>query len=85
MLFGEVVPQLVAGLVPRTFPRGARGGFLLGHGGVEASAVDRHAARTKRVFGQVIGKSKGVIELERGRAGEFAPLAHAARFLVQQA
>ena len=76
---GEVVPQIVAGGFARALPRGARGGLLLGHGGVEAGAVDGQAARAQRVLGQVIGEAEGVVELERGRAGQRAALAPSCR------
>ena len=85
MLLGEVVPQFLRGLVPRAFPGGARGGFLLGHGGVEAGAVDGHAARAQCVFGEIVGEAESVVELERGCAGKLADLAHRSGLFVEQA
>ena len=82
---GEVVPQIVAGGFARALPRGARGGFLLGHGGVEAGAVDGEAAGAQRVLGQVVGEAEGVVELERGRAGERVALAPSCRSLRRAA
>jgi hypothetical protein len=63
-------------------PRGRR--LLLGHGGVEAVLVDRDAARTQRVLGQVIGEAIGVIELERRLAGQRTAFGQVQRRFVEQ-
>ena len=84
MLLGEVEPQILAGLVARALPGGAGQSLLLGHGGVEAGAVDVQAAGAQRVLGQIIGEAEGVVELEGGLAGQGAALAHLRGRLVEQ-
>ena len=73
---GEIVPCFVGGGFARSLPRGAGGGFLLGHGGIEPGAVDRHPARPERVLGEIVGEAEGVVELERRGTGQFAALTH---------
>src|SRR3546814_4942727 len=49
-LFRDIEPDFVRRLFARSLPGGAGGGLLLGHGLVEAFAVDAEAARAQRVF-----------------------------------
>ena len=70
MLLGDVEPDLVRRLGARALPGGAGGGLLLGHGGVEAGAVDAEALGAQRVLGEVVGEAERVVELERGLAGQ---------------
>jgi len=84
LAFGDVEPDLAVGGLARALPRGARGGLLPCHRRIEARLVHRDPARAQRVLGQVIGKAVGVVELERGFAGQLRALAQIGRFLVQQ-
>jgi hypothetical protein len=53
---GNVEPHFARRGFARTLPCGAGGGLLLRHGGVEAFAIDAHAAGAQGVFGQVVRK-----------------------------
>ena len=82
--FGDVEPHFAVRGLSAALPRGAGGGLLLGHGGVETGLVHADAARAQRVLGQVIGETVSVIEPERGFARQVVALAQFAGRFVQQ-
>ena len=83
-LFGDVVPDFVRRLFARPLPRGAGGGLLLRHGGVETGAVDAETLRAQCILGQVVGEAVGIIELERGFARQGVAFVEAdCRFIKQ--
>ena len=84
-LIGDVEPDFAGSGLARPLPRGARRCFLLSHGGIKAFAIDRHALRSQRVFGQIIGETISVIELECSRARQRIARAHPRCRLVEQA
>ena len=63
----------------------ARLRLLLLHRRVEAGGVDRDAARAQRVLGQIEREAEGVVELERGVAGQRVALLELARRVLEQA
>ena len=84
LILGDVEPDVVRRLRARALPGGARGRLLLGHGGVEAGAVDAEALGAQRVLGEVVGEAERVVELEGGGAGERVARLHRAGRLVEQ-
>ncbi len=81
---GDVEPHLFRSLGARSLPGGAGIGLLLGHRGVEAGAVDPQPLRAQRILGQVVREAEGVVELERGLAGQRGARGHPRGRLVEQ-
>ena len=62
---GNVEPDVVRCLRPRTLPRRARHRFLPRHPVIETGTVNAQTLRAQSILGQVIGKTISVVELER--------------------
>src|SRR3546814_4529247 len=58
MFLGDVEPEVVRGLLARTLPGGAGSGLLLGHGDVEAGAVDGKVLGAKGILCEIVGRSE---------------------------
>ncbi len=69
-LLAQREPERIGGGFARSRPRLARFGRLRRHGGIEAFAIDAHAAFAQRVFGQIAREAEGVVELEGDFAGK---------------
>ena len=84
LTFGNIEPDLFVRGLTRSFPCCACSSFLLRHRGVEAVLIDAYTAAAQCIFGKIVGKSVGVVELERGFAVESTALTHVFRCFIQQ-
>src|SRR5690606_25627623 len=85
LALGNVEPDFTFGRRARAFPRRAGRGLLLGHRRVEPGLVDRDAADSQSVLGQVVGAAVGIVELERGATRQAVALPQLYRRFVEQA
>ena len=81
---GQIEPDFARSRVAAALPSRARRRLLPRHRRIEPGTIDRDAARTQRIFGQVIRKSEGIVELERGFTGQFAAVPKRFGRLVEQ-
>src|SRR3546814_2862038 len=70
LFLDEIEPQFARRLVARSLPCRPRGSALLGHRGLDTLPIPLERPRTPRILGQTAGKAIGIVELERGFAGE---------------
>jgi len=84
MLVGHVEPQRRCLVVVLERRRSAGLGLLFFHGRVEASGIYPIALFAQRVLGQIEGEAVGIVEFERGIAGQVCTLCQTADLIVQQ-
>ena len=80
----QLEPDRLGRRLAGALPRLARLGLLPLHRRAEGLGVDADAARAQRVLGQVEGKAEGVVELERGVAGQHRALLEIAGRVLEQ-
>src|SRR3546814_19012668 len=84
MFLGDVEPEVVRGLLARTLPGGAGSGLLLGHGDVEAGAVDGKVLGAKGILCELVGNAVGGVELESDVARQRVASLHVRRGLLKE-
>ena len=81
----DVKPQRGIAFLTGPGPGRPRRPFLFSHRGCKAGLINRKPLRAQGILGQVIGKTKGVIEFERHGSGQCCARFHRCRRFIKQA
>ena len=81
----QLEPDALLGLIAGALPARPGLGALALHRRIEAGEIHGHAARAQRILGEIERKAVGIVQLERGLAGQLAACGEVRGRLLKQA